>query len=256
MDFNALQHKLFALDPSDPAEDLRKLAESAGMPQQDVSETVNYMQESVEVQEGTMPVEGDYSLSDFAALAGVTLNEGDRFDKMKAAAANGWKNYNNINMVRPNKDKEIFKDLDKPWAEPKDDPKAKKKYVSPSKQKNKVAEGPLVINGESQLIDMIQTLLSNWVQKDHTETEYAELLSAIGYKMKKDGDRTVLVREVKKPKMPKNRNPVASHAQSSGSGVHQDQFKKNKPDRKQKHKKPIVDESIKAQLWAKLNAKK
>lgn len=268
MDFNALQHKLFELDPSDPAEDLRKLAESAGgMPQQNVAETVNYVQESVEVQEGTMPVAGDYSLSDFAALAGVTLNEGDRFDRVKAAAKHGWKNYNTIDMVRPNKDKDIFKDLDKPQNDPKTDPKAKKKYVSPSKQKNKVSEGPLVINGESQLIDMIQTLLSNWVQKDHTEKEYAELLSAIGYKMKKDGDRTVLVREGgasyhsvditrKRAQMAKKRNPVASHAQSSGSGVHQDQFKKNKPDRKQKHKKPIVDESIKAQLWAKLNAKK
>ena len=30
MDWNKLQHTLFALDPSDPAEDLRKLKESAG----------------------------------------------------------------------------------------------------------------------------------------------------------------------------------------------------------------------------------
>ena len=34
MDFTALQHKLFALDPSDRAEDLRRLTESVGdMPQ-------------------------------------------------------------------------------------------------------------------------------------------------------------------------------------------------------------------------------
>ena len=76
MDFNALQHKLFQLDPSDPAEDLRKLAESAGgQAQGNVAETVNYVQESVEVKEGTMPVEGDYSLNDFAALAGVKITE-------------------------------------------------------------------------------------------------------------------------------------------------------------------------------------
>ena len=79
MDYNALQHKLFALDPSDPAEDLRKLTESAGgQAQGNVAETVNYVQESVEVKEGTMPVEGDYSLGDFAALAGVALTESQK----------------------------------------------------------------------------------------------------------------------------------------------------------------------------------
>ena len=84
MDFAALQQKLFDLDPSDRAEDLRKLTESVGgMPQESVQTEENFLQESVQVQEGTMPVEGDYSLSDFAALAGVTLNEGfaDGFDK-------------------------------------------------------------------------------------------------------------------------------------------------------------------------------
>ena len=263
MEYRKLQQKLFDLDPSDRAEDLRRLSESVGQPQKNVAEAVDYVQESVKVQEGTMPVEGDYSLSDFAALAGVAINEGERFDRLKKAAAHGWKNYNTIDMVRPNKGKDLFN----PKDDPKDDPKANKKYVSPSKQKNKVSEGPLVINGESQLIDMIQTLLGNWVQNDHTDKEYADLLSAIGYKMQKDGDRTVLVREGgasyhpvdvtrKRARMAKKRNPVASHAQSSGSGVHKDQFNKNKPDRKQKHKKPIVDESIKAQLWAKLNAKK
>ena len=41
---------------------------------------------------------------------------------------------------------------------------------------------------------------------------------------------------MKKPTPPKARNPVASHAQRSGSGVHADQNKKNKPFRKNKHK--------------------
>ena len=79
MDWNKLQHTLFALDPSDPREDLRKLAESAsGMPQENAPITESLVQESVEVQEGTMPVEGNYSLSDFAALAGVTLTEAQK----------------------------------------------------------------------------------------------------------------------------------------------------------------------------------
>ena len=38
-----------------------------------------------------MPVEGDYSLSDFAALAGVTLNEG-----VKDAYKAGYDNYNSL----------------------------------------------------------------------------------------------------------------------------------------------------------------
>jgi len=94
MDFAALQQKLFDLDPSDRAEDLRRLTESVGgVPQESAQTEENFLQESVEIAEGTMPVEGDYSLSDFAALAGVTLNEGLAGD-VKAAGIQGYKNYN------------------------------------------------------------------------------------------------------------------------------------------------------------------
>ena len=76
MDFNALQHKLFEMDPSDPAEDLRKLKEQAGgSAQKSAATDVNYMQESVEVPEGSLEMDRDYSIADFAALAGVTLTE-------------------------------------------------------------------------------------------------------------------------------------------------------------------------------------
>ena len=77
MDFTALQHKLFALDPSDRAEDLRKLKESAGATD-NVAPTKDYVVESVNVAQGSMLVEGDYSLADFAALAGVTLTEAQK----------------------------------------------------------------------------------------------------------------------------------------------------------------------------------
>ena len=133
MDFNALQHKLFALDPSDPREDLRKLAESAGQ-SVEAAPTKDYVAESVQVQEGTMPVEGDYSLSDFAALAGVTLTEAQKTgsagqakgkDSMPKAAPGrtkhplqdklvgedwrddvkrGWDNYNTMDAVGLGKD--------------------------------------------------------------------------------------------------------------------------------------------------------
>jgi hypothetical protein len=100
MDFVALQQKLFDLDPSDRAQDLRRLTESVGdMPQLSAESVGDMPQLSAEdneaaaiaaagdlaaaeevhqVPQGAMPVEGDYSLSDFAALAGVTLNESQK----------------------------------------------------------------------------------------------------------------------------------------------------------------------------------
>jgi hypothetical protein len=95
MDFNALQHKLFAMDPQDPADDIRKMTAMAANPQESVQPQQNIVQESANVQEGTMPVEGDYSLSDFAALAGVKLNEGP-VDAWKA----GFNNYNKTDGIK------------------------------------------------------------------------------------------------------------------------------------------------------------
>ena len=181
MDFNALQHKLFELDPSDPAEDLRKLTESAGgQAQRNVAETVNYVQESVEVKEGTMPVEGDYSLNDFAALAGVTLTEAQ-----KKGPEGQTKGKDPMPSAKPGCTKHPLKD----------------KLV-----------------GEDD--DRIAQL----------EARVAQL-------------EAMLQEERTKQTPIKNRNPVASHAQSSGSG------------REQKHKKDYANESIKAQLWAALKSK-
>ena len=78
MDYHALQQKLFALDPTDPREDLAKLQAQAGSG--DISKTTpaEPVVESYEAPEGSMPLDKDYSLSDFAALAGVTLNESQK----------------------------------------------------------------------------------------------------------------------------------------------------------------------------------
>jgi len=78
MDFHALQHKLFEIDPSDPAEDKKKLmAQAQGGAASDVPATKNYIEESVQVPEGSLPLGLD-SLSDFAALAGVKVTEGQK----------------------------------------------------------------------------------------------------------------------------------------------------------------------------------
>jgi hypothetical protein len=76
MDFNALQHKLFALDPVDPKEDLARLrAQAQGSAAAPVKESVDYLQESVTVPEGSLKMDRDYSVDDFAALAGVVVEK-------------------------------------------------------------------------------------------------------------------------------------------------------------------------------------
>lgn len=58
--------------------------------------------------------------------------------------------------------------------------------------KKELSEGPLVINGDHNLIKMIDTFVDSWKRKDHTDDEYAELLKVLGYKLKKDGTRSVI----------------------------------------------------------------
>jgi len=77
MDFHALQHKLFEMDPTDPKEDLAKLQAQANNPQQNATPAKDYVQESVEVPQGSMPLDLD-NVADFAALAGVKLSETQR----------------------------------------------------------------------------------------------------------------------------------------------------------------------------------
>ena len=72
MDFNALQHKLFAMDPVDPREDIARLkAQAQGSYNVPAKETIDYLQESVNVPEGSLKMDKEYSVTDFAALAGV-----------------------------------------------------------------------------------------------------------------------------------------------------------------------------------------
>ena len=79
MDFHALQQKLFEMDPTDPAEDKRRLmAQAQGhapIPQQ---ESVDYLNESANVKEGSLKMDRNYSVDDFAALAGVVVEKRQR----------------------------------------------------------------------------------------------------------------------------------------------------------------------------------
>lgn len=108
MDWHKLQHTLFALDPTDPREDLAKLQGSASQPQESVVSTKDYVQESVEVAEGSLGLDKDYSVADFAALAGVSLNESQKTgsagqlkgkDKVKSIPAGSTKNVTRDKLV-------------------------------------------------------------------------------------------------------------------------------------------------------------
>lgn len=76
MDFQALQRKLFAIDPSDPREDLRKLQAAASAPK-DPSPQIDYLKESANVPTGSLPLNIN-SISDFARLAGITITENQK----------------------------------------------------------------------------------------------------------------------------------------------------------------------------------
>ena len=89
MDFNALQHKLFAMDPVDPREDIARMkAQAQAAAPAAASETIDYITESVDVPQGTLEMDRDYSVTDFAALAGVTVNESQKTGSAGQAKAN------------------------------------------------------------------------------------------------------------------------------------------------------------------------
>ena len=178
MDFAALQQKLFDLDPSDRAEDLRRLSESVGgAAQESVQTEENFLQESVEIAEGTMPVEGDYSLSDFAALAGVTLNEG-----VKDAYKAGYDNYNSLSAFSSVKDAAM---------------KDKKKTGPVKPNKNTFKKDDHSWKGFlQQHTAQLQKIAANPKQKAAFDKFMARTSEGI--------------EEAPKPKMPKTRNPVRS----------------------------------------------
>jgi len=87
MDFNALQHKLFAMDPVDPKEDIARMKAQAAAPAVE-SNSIDYINESAIVPEGSLKMDRDYSVTDFAALAGVTITESQRTGSAGQAKAN------------------------------------------------------------------------------------------------------------------------------------------------------------------------
>ena len=59
------------LFPSTPEQDLAALKAMATAPAQQTEQKVDYLKESAKVNEGSLPIDKNYSVSDFAKLAGV-----------------------------------------------------------------------------------------------------------------------------------------------------------------------------------------
>ena len=76
MDYHDLQRKLFAIEPTNPAEERAKMmAALQGGASAPAPEVPQQVAESYAVSEGSLQLDKDYSVSDFAALAGVKLTE-------------------------------------------------------------------------------------------------------------------------------------------------------------------------------------
>ena len=76
MDFHDLQKKLFDIEPTDIAADKAKMmAELQGSANVPAPEIPQQVTESYTVNEGSLQMDKDYSINDFAALAGIKLTE-------------------------------------------------------------------------------------------------------------------------------------------------------------------------------------
>lgn len=78
-DFYKMSSMMKDLFPSNPQADREALMGMVhgGQPQQSAESTKNYVQESVDVPQGSLQMDKNYSVNDFAALAGVTKAQPD-----------------------------------------------------------------------------------------------------------------------------------------------------------------------------------
>ena len=291
MDFNALQHKLFEMDPTDPAEDLRKLAAQANGSGADVPPAKDYVAESVEVPQGSMPL-GIDSVADFAALAGVRIDEKQKdgdyargSDPMPKAEPgrtkhplkdklvgetdieegpmdslkHGFKNYNTIGAVTGAADKMS------------DGPKPVKQTSGATQQTQKTkgsVTGPqlakqLGVSDPQVFLQAVQKVRQGQPLSRMHQAAFSEAFQKL---MAMDPQSTQKVMMMLKrmeatseaQEMPKSRDPNSKTMQgirsSGAAGAHKD--KKKVLPRKEKHKGKAPMESIKDMLYRKLAEKK
>jgi hypothetical protein len=237
MDWHKLQHKLFEIDPSDLKSDLAKLQAAAqGSAQPTPQPTVDYLNESAKVPEGSLTLDKDYSVSDFAALAGIKLPVNE---DLKSAWQSGVKNYNNPAGVIGGVNA-MSGDVETPGGKIKDiEPKVKAK-------KPVAASGILDPELEKKLApysEQLQAILS----KPKHKAAFEDFLNR--YSPKKEAQKVPTL----KPRDP-NAQFMQDLRKSGAMGAHKDK-KKDEKSGKVKHKGKQF-ESIKDMLYAKLAEKK
>lgn len=69
----------------------------------------------------------------------------------------------------------------------------KNDYSRKTKHKGKdLTEAPIVVHGRADLTDMIKTEFDHWIEQSHTVEELTKLMSAMGLRLKSDGERSVI----------------------------------------------------------------
>lgn len=295
MDWHKLQHTLYNLDPTDPREDLAKLRAAAQTAAADVALTKDYITESVEVPQGSLGLDRDYSVADFAALAGVRLDE-----KQKMGSAGQAKGRDPMpktskpsstgEQPHPLKDKlvgeegaaDAFKhglsNYNKPGAitgaAGRVSPNEPKQKAGGATQQTQKTQGTVTgaqlakqigVSDPNAFLQAIQKVRQGQPINRIHQAAFSDAFQKLMAMDPENTQRVMMMlkrmearetTEAKKPETPKQRNPVATYAQRSGAGVHKDQNKKNQLPRKEKHKSKVPMESIKEMLYRKLAEKK
>ena len=246
MDWHKLQHKLFALDPTDPKEDLAKLQRAAqGRASGDIAPAKDYLRESVEVPQGSLGLDKDYSVADFAALAGVKINEGP-LDGIRA----GVRNYQSGSLAPDAATKSVssfFTGSGKDSSEPKSTAPKKEPATLSTKLHPRLV---------SKLEPYKTALEKIFTSERELKKEFIALMKRADPSMESVEEADVM--KFTAPNTVKQRDPnwrdMEALRKSGAAGAHKDK-KKDAKSGKVKHKSKEY-ESIKDMLYAKLNEKK
>lgn len=274
MDFTKLQQTLFEIEPTDPREDLAKLRGETVSPVGSTEPTVNYLEESVEVPKGSIPTGVD-SIADFAALAGIRLDEraaqkdGDyaRGDRPTPKKGSGRKRSpdegklvgeNNFvqrgvksaqsGVFAPDSFEKAVKSKIVPGAGGSSKPMAK------SVVKGKKTSNSYQVSDKaySEFLKQHTTALKAIASDPRKKAQFDKMMSKIGEGM---------AEMAKKKPVPVDRNPHSKDLdalrKSGAGGAHMNKAKRDSNPRKQKHKGKsfAYEESIKDMLMRKLNEK-
>lgn len=302
MDWHKLQHTLYNMDPTDPKEDLAKLRQQAEGGDSQPKETKDYVTESIDVQDGSLPIGVD-SIADFAALAGVKLTESQKAgdyargsDSMPKAKPGRTDHPLKDKLVGDSMDQDIDEDplgdiaskakagFNVGRASPGGVDAMKQAYKAnapekdkkPADKKSKQNKSVPSMRLATALGTSNTTLMNQAIQRLQqgqalSRNHYAPIEEAFTNMLNMDrqqlqrvmaimaqGKTSKSVEEAKPSKTPQERNPHSQDLQalrrSGAMGSHKD--KKKQLPRKQKHKSKMANESIKDELYRRLNAKK